>query len=271
MNILMVAPVFYRTEKTQNFLSSLIYTDYSDLNFKLVIAVNAAEAPLKKFIEKWEMDFKKVHGDASVHVIWHKENLGKGKALNQAVKQFTDDVNPSYIISMDSDIIQIDRYWIHKCLQTFKDYNTHYKNNPKVKPLGLMSPNMLSDKVSMNNHYIGRIPAYDIKVKNWSCWTSDKNTGIAGPCFVIDYGAWKKIGGYYDALYIGGNDAHMLYDLHLNGYQAIINKDIYFIHPHDDKAESEYRKWKVDMIGNAKKRPSKLPSHLSDYKGKKNF
>lgn len=267
----MVAPVFYRTEKTKNFLSSLMYTDYETINFKLIIAVNAADASLTKFIKKWQSDFGKLHGDSNIEVLWHKENLGKGKAINQAVKQFEDEVKPNFIVSMDSDIVHIDRLWLRKSIQTFSDYNEHYKNNKKVKALGLMSPNMLSDKVSMNNHYIGRIPAYDIKVKNWSCWTSDKNTGIAGPCFVIDYNAWKKIGGYYDALYIGGNDAHMLYDLHLNDYHAIINKDIYFIHPHDDKNENEYREWKSNMINHARKRPRKLPSHLSDYKGKKTF
>lgn len=268
----MVAPVFYRTEKTQNFLSALMYNNYDELTFKLVIAVNAAKPALEAFIKKWEVDFKKIHGDNSVHVIWHETNIGKGKALNGAVKEFEDEIKPDYIVSMDSDIVQVDRNWLHKCLQTFKDYDEHYKDKPKVRPLALVSPNMLSDKVSTNNHYIGRMPAYDIKVKNWACWTSDKNTGIAGPCFIIEYNAWKKINGYYDALYIGGNDAHMLYDLHLNNYQAIINKDIYIIHPHDSGAkENEYRKWKHNMIAHAKGRPRDLPKNLDDYKGQKNF
>jgi len=271
MNVLMVTPVYLRTQKTINSLASLLYKNYDGINIKLIIAVNDSEAPLTEFLKKYEIDFNKIHGNDSCVIMWHDKNLGKGKALNLAVTTYGAEFNPTYICSMDSDIIHIDTDWLHKSIQTFIDYKTHYTNKPKIKPLALVAPNMLEDAVSFNNHLIDRQKGYHIKVKNWGCWTSDNNAGIAGPCFLVDYDAWKKIGGYYDALYIGGNDAYMLNDLFRVGYQAIVNKDIYFIHPKHAKEEEQYTKWKLNMISKARTRPQKLPSDVSEYNGKRNF
>jgi GT2 family glycosyltransferase len=245
--------------------------NYDDINIKLIIAVNDSEEYLTSFIKKFETNFNTIHGDDSCTVMWLDENIGKGKALNKAVKTYAPEFNPDYICSMDSDIIHIDNNWLHKSLKTFTDYKIHYRNKPKIKPLALVSPNMLEDAVSFNNHLIDRLEGYHIKVRSWSCWTTHNNAGIAGPCFIVDYEAWKKIGGYYDALYIGGNDAYMLNDLFRTGYQAIVNKDVYFIHPKHTKEEEQYTKWKLNMISKSNTRPQKLPSDVAAYDGKRNF
>ena len=83
---------------------------------------------------------------------------------------------------------------------------------------------------------------------------------------MISYEAWKAVGGYYDVLYIGGNDAYMLQDMHRKGFRALINQHTYLIHPRPLAKEKDYVSWKYDMVMAARSKPSKMPEDKRDFK-----
>lgn len=260
MKVLLVTPIFMRTEKTLSFLSSLIGKDYEGLDLRLALGVNRASERLLKGIYDWKEKFEAAHR-LPVKVVEFENNQGKGKALNHLVKVMTDGWEPDYICSLDSDVIQVEFRWLKRMLGCFESYA-----HEDGRRLGLVSPNHLNDMLSVNIHDIQPRNQIKMKVGEDHCMYSPDNSGIAGPCFLVAYEAWKAVGGYYDALYIGGNDAYMLQDLHRVGYRAIIDLSLFIMHPRPLPSEEGYVAWKYDMVMTARKKPASLPPDKRDFK-----
>jgi GT2 family glycosyltransferase len=268
LSVLIVAPVFMRTEKTVNFLSSLMGKDYSGIEISVAIAINKASPWLESYINSWEKEFEKLHRDATVFVHKNDKNIGKGKAVNSVVADVCSAKDIDFICSIDSDVVQVQYKWLKRLLEVFDVYDKECLEFKEEMPLGLVSPNIISAPgVSCNIHNIDRSSesTASLPVGNYTCISPYKNEGIAGPCFLIRKEAWDTVGGYYDALYIGGNDAYLLQDLWNKGFRALMVENQYYLHPVDSGSEKSYADWKLKMNAFARKKPDVLPEGAEDF------
>lgn len=264
--VLIVTPVYYREQKVKNFLSSIFYSNYSGLEIKLVIVINECNDALRSYIKNYAENFNKINGEDTCHIIEYPKNVGKGKAINDGVDMYAQEFNPDYLCSIDSDMVFVDVDWLKELVNTFPEYDSHYKNKKTVPPLGLVSPYQITDDaVSQSVHRLTN--GFNIIAGKYSCWTSASNQGIAGGCFLIRYELFKRIGGYHTKTYIGGNDAHILGELHRMGYKAVVNRTVNSIHPKDTDTEKEYMKWKRDMTNAFITKQTTV----NDYEGTKLF
>ena len=262
IKVLIVSPVFLRTEKTINFLSSLMGKDYGGIDLKVCLGINKASEGLVCFINAWAKQFESTHTGTSVIIKNFTSNQGKGKALNYLVENFSSKGvwEPDFICSIDSDVVQIQYKWMKRLIEIFHKFKEFDGNR-----LGLVSPNLLEDSVSCNIHTLEKCNGSVIYVGNYPCTYTQENSGIAGPCFMISNEAWKSVGGYYDALYIGGNDAYMLQDMWRKGYRALVSNDLYVIHPRPTAPEEQYTRWKHNMVEAARSKPATLPDGMKDF------
>jgi glycosyltransferase involved in cell wall biosynthesis len=272
MKVLIVTPVFHRMAKMVSFLDTFVDTDFTGFDYTFMIAVNAADDVQTDFIRRFQTAYNTKRGAGKVKVAWHKQNIGKARAINQLVRQGLNEDKYDFICTLDSDIQFPDRQWLRQLIDTYTQWaRLTSMGLLDSTNLGCVSANQLESDVSKCHHIIDT-PEYQGsfgQIGKYKIWQGNENGGLGGACFLFTKAAWLAVGGYYDKVFIGGDDAHMLKDLSTKHIDAILNLDVYIIHPRSEDSETEYVAWKNANMDAARPRPTEWQGQIADYSGPK--
>lgn len=171
----------------------------------------------------------------SALTILNKSNIGKAKALNNLIKQYSDSTqhieDDDLIMSLDSDIY-ITQASFFDTLQSIWS--------------------ILKEKVSClvcfqtgNSLFKRKFEWTDSKKGfNYFCPSEGYGAGIAGGAIIIPYKYWKLVNGYDENKGIyGSNDGNLLYGLYNKTKKPIcVIKELEVFHSHEENLD--YQKWK---------------------------
>ena len=230
-------PVYKRELLVLNSLISLLdYTEKSEkIDMRIALAVNEMNEELEYHINSM------INPKFPIKIHKFPENIGKAKAVNEVV--ILENYDFDYLISLDSDMICIDKQWLPKMLTTYIGYNREplVNSSKGIVKLGCLCSNQLGYNVHKCTEKDLAISIYD-----YTIISSSQNIGVAGGLLMTDIGTWKLLGGYNTSKIYGTDDGYYNVDCYKHNLLSGYLKEVSFYHPYE--FNDEYRKWKNDVV-----------------------
>ncbi len=215
---------FNRLPFTKLVLQSILHnTTYP--NYELIILDNKSTDGTIEYLKQLQSQHKEIS-----QVIYHQTNIGKGKAANKGFAL----AKGQYIIGLDNDVL-VPRNWLTELV---KALNTV----PNIGWLCINLSNLEKDKDYFKPDYERRYG--DIVIQ--------ETPGVGGQCVAMKSSTYNKLGGYYDDIYYGLEDAE--YNMRfrnqglLTGY--LMNVVGYHLGgtPEEKHLFPNYQQYKIDII-----------------------
>lgn len=219
--------------ETKLCLDKLQGTDLRGLDLSVVFAVNGADDELLQYIEGVTcLRLPGVPNGAHADRHLMLTNPGKGASVNEVVRKelAKGGALPSFILSMDSDLVSHNPKWLHNLLDG-------YYRASRMRRIGAV----VSDQTVNCCH----VPLNPISVGmgEMEIVFAEGNNGIAGGCLLTPLSVWLELGGYKAHRVYGSDDGHYMQSLHEAGYKSCIVKSCSLAHPHP--RDVAYQDWKV--------------------------
>ena len=175
----------------------------------LVVIVDNASNNISKINEL-------VSGYDNVVLLCNEENKGIATALNQ-ICIYISKKNYTWCLLLDQDSV---------CSSNIIEEYYGYINDRKV---GMLCPYIVDEyKISLEEYKNMKLPEKTI------C-----NYAITSGSF-ISLDVWRKIGGFYEELFIDGVDADYSYNLRMHGYSIYRVNKCYIMHQQGNKTEKTH-------------------------------
>lgn len=233
MKILIVVPVYYREEAAFNSIQSILsLTDVGKADVEMVVCNNGSSDDFKKIIKSV---MNKYTGKIVLRYFEYEENYGKAYVVNDVASK----IPFNYLISIDGDMICVQRNWLTLMINTY----IKYKSKASIR-LGALCANQIGN----NCHLVKRGDKYanSCDIDGQFIVTSGGNSGIAGGVLCTDEQTWIEIGGYDSTKLYGGDDGYFADECNKRHYIMGYLDGVNFYHPYD--FNTGYSEWKQQMI-----------------------
>lgn len=227
-SILMILPIYFREEDTNNCLDSLAKTDTQGLSLTIVLAVNGStETQLDQIKER--VSSRGLISGAPTKITMFPGNPGKGVSVNRVVEEESKEHKFDFILSLDSDMVVTDSSWL---VHLVSDFHLASKSHN----LGALA----CDQSGQCCHVPDSPIMYNYNGRDFV--GSRKNQGQAGGCLLIKADVWYQLKGYRAFRVYGSDDGHLMEDLNTKGWVCLIDKGVSLYHPFQN--DMAYCDWK---------------------------
>lgn len=172
------------------------------------------------------MTLMEIHS-TKLNFIWNHNNFGIAKALNQGCEQLLSE-GYRFALLLDQDSI-VEESMVSLLYQTA----INYPNVAIVGPRILMNPSDHSDGTIESKFFTWKkfifFKRSYVKVNQVQSVELNITSGS-----VIDLSTWKKLGGFWEGLFIQGVDDEYCLRVRANGYQILINGDAKLMQSYGD-------------------------------------
>lgn len=241
IKVLIAMPIYKREDYVLNCITSLVETTVIDERVQLTIAlaVNAMNETLSNYLTEYVKTSK---FKIDIHLM--DGNVGKGIAVNNVASKYKFD----YLISMDSDMICIDRDWLMKMLSVYIQYDKNPAKNRDGS--GRLLGSLCTNQIGNTCHVLNLNDPSTIKLNptsNLTIITSIQGGGIAGGILMSSSKVWNDIKGYEASKLYATDDGHYHADCAKRNLLVGYVYEVKFYHPYEFAAD-EYCKWKQNKF-----------------------
>jgi hypothetical protein len=211
-------------------LESLIKTDFGGIEAFLCLGINGATKEFKDYLRNY-VTYVDKRFFSSVHVFDGDKNFGKPKIINMMAEKYN---NFDYLVSMDSDMVSIDKYWLKKFLYAFDLYSGDYQ-----------LAGMAAAQEGNNCHFVQDMETcqkFEIN-KDLHLLYTLSCVGVAGGVLISKQEIWKYFEGYGAKNIYGDDDSSFALKAKYCKKIFPVLLEVKFYHPYSDN--EAYSKWKL--------------------------
>ncbi|MGB9707249.1 MAG: glycosyltransferase family 2 protein [Microgenomates group bacterium] len=217
--------ISYNTKKiTLNCLKSIIQSlKNTKITYEIIVVDNNSNDGSQKEI----LNFKVKNKKTNMKLIFNKDNIGFGKANNQAVKI----AKGEYLLFLNSDIVVLNNS-IEKMFKFYKQYqnlfnflggkllNKDKSPQPSCGPMYFLP--MVFAHLFLKGDYwqLTRFSPKKLKEVDW----------VSGACFITKKEYFNKINGFDENIFMYMDEVDLFYRAKKNGYRIFFYPEAKFIH-----------------------------------------
>lgn len=219
-------PVYKRELLALNSIKSVIDNtpNVPGIEHAIIIGINEANDELRTILKS-----------LPVIVQDFGDNLGKGIAINRIASKYDFD----YLVTIDSDMICLDKNWLGDMISTYEIFNKTASIN-----MGSLCSNQIGNTCHLVIPNINGCRKINIDPQR-TLITMNNDGGIAGGCLMTNAKTWKGIGGYRATKLYGTDDGFYHAECQRRKLMVGYLEEVKFFHPYE--FDDSYRKWKDEI------------------------